>query len=218
MIQFEKGVCCKICANQTLKFSLKDQKIYYHCQNCDYLFLDSTFYITKVEEKKRYSLHQNTIENQGYVSYLMSFIHKGVRPFVHKGQKVLDFGCGPGPVLCYLMEKEGLKVRKFDPFFYPAPFEEFTYDLITATEVIEHLHYPVATMEKLLCQLKKGGYLSLMTYFHQGLQHFENWKYRRDETHVGFFSRQTFSFLKDFFQLQQVYCDNEKVVVFKKYS
>ncbi len=56
------------------------------------------------EERAEYDLHENSIEDMGYVNYLDNFLIKAVDPYINEGQ-ALDFGCGPEPVLAELLKR-----------------------------------------------------------------------------------------------------------------
>ena len=81
-----------------------------------------------------------------------------------KEAKGLDFGCGPGPTLSVMLEELGYKVDLFDKFFAKdiAVFDR-KYDFITATEVLEHLAYPLQDLNRLFDMLNPGGIFGIMT-------------------------------------------------------
>ncbi len=168
------------------------EKLYHHCQDCDFIFVDDAFILSPEEEEKRYINHNNTIENEGYVRMFERFLGEAVEPEFEKAESVLDFGCGPGPVLAKLMELKGKRVAYYDPFYFPNEglFNE-TYDLITSTEVFEHIRFPLVALQKLYNLLNKQSVLAIMTKFHTGTAAFEDWWYRRDVTHISFYSERT---------------------------
>lgn len=210
---------CKICSSKTQNFfHPKLEKLYHHCKNCDFIFLDPSFYVSHDAEKKQYDQHNNTIENDGYVQMFESFIsfiqlHTGTRPL-----RCLDFGSGPGPVLSQLLAGHGHDVSIYDPFF--APFEKILasqYDLITSTEVIEHLKDPIVTLSKLITSLHSDGFLALMTQFHpQNQEAFTSWWYPRDPTHISFFSTKTLAFLAKALQLKLIDHNEKSYLILKK--
>lgn len=68
--------------------------------------------------------------------------------------KILDFGAGPGMFGAYLNER-GFDVTSYDPFYgdtAPPPLGSF--DLVFATEVVEHSHTPLQTIEQCFSFLK----------------------------------------------------------------
>jgi len=207
---------CKICTNQYID-ELQLAKKYYYCQNCDLIFIDEDDIIDPDEEKKRYQEHDNSHDNQGYVKMFERFIEKVIKPYEDNIETVLDFGCGPGPVLADLLKEKGYAVDIYDPYFFPEEvYRGKEYDLITSTEVFEHFKEPGKEIEKLVKHLKKGGYLAVMTTFYQGIGEFKDWWYERDPTHIAFYNSKTFREIAARYPLKIVFEDGEKYCLFKK--
>lgn len=84
----------------------------------------------------------------------------------------------------------------YDHFYAPdtQPLE-CSYDFITASEVVEHLHQPGCELERLWSCLKPNGWLGIMTKRVIDQQAFTTWHYKNDPTHVCFFSVETFEWL-----------------------
>ena len=156
---------CKICTHDT--FLIEDDKSYYFCKNCHYIFIDEKHIITPEEEKYRYEQHNNTIENEGYVKMFNNFIDNYILPFASTKKRALDFGCGPGPVLAELLSKKCFLVDIYDIYFAPIKtYKNNIYDLITATEVLEHILDPLRVLKELVGRLNENGLLAVMTLFH----------------------------------------------------
>ena len=207
---------CIICDSQELKVLDSEDK-YYFCSNCKAIFIERKRIVEAETEKKRYEGHDNTHQNEGYVKMLELFLEKSVFPFIANTDNVLEFGCGPGPVLASLLEREDYQVDKYDPYFYPEKvFENKKYDLITSTEVFEHFSDPRQEMELLTSHLKDGGYLAIMTSFHPGLEEFADWWYKWDPTHIVFYNLNTFQKLAKDYNLKIIYTNGEKYILFKK--
>lgn len=189
---------------------------YYHCAHCDLIFIDQRYILEPAEEKKRYLLHNNSCENKGYVQYLRNFIATAVHPFITDIQRGLDFGCGPNPVLSQLLREQGIAMDYYDPFFHPRPvFAGRRYDLITCTEVLEHVRHPRTVLELLSEHLQARGILSIMTQFHHQ-QPFSTWWYRQDKTHICFFSPKSFRWIAKHFNLKIVHCNDKNICVLSK--
>ncbi len=207
---------CRICGSSVKIIDAVEKHIYYHCDNCDLIFMDSAFYVTSEEEKIRYTKHNNTIENEGYVNMFLKFINKAVKPYIKEGS-ALDFGCGPGPVLSALLNKDDFVTDVYDPYFYPEKiYLNKSYDLITCTEVIEHISEPLKTFDFFYKYLKIGGILTFMTLFHSGVESFENWWYKNDSTHICFYSLKTFKYLETHTNFKIIFKDDKNTITMKK--
>lgn len=211
---------CKICKIPTESFmDTQLRKKLWHCNNCELIYLDKNHFVDANSELGQYQQHNNSLENEGYVNMFLNFISK-FKPFCKNPVgAILDFGSGPTPVLSQLMEREGLgKPDIYDPFFAPEKvYEGNSYDLITSTEVFEHFHEPVEMIELIAGLLKPGGILAVMTMFHNNdLEFFQKWWYRRDPTHVTFYSPKTFEVIAEKFGLKVLLVDEKNTVVLRK--
>jgi cyclopropane fatty-acyl-phospholipid synthase-like methyltransferase len=157
------------------------------------------------------------MENVGYVNMFNRFIAAAVDPFINTGSG-LDFGSGPGPVLYELLKQKGFTMTHYDPYFHDdKTVLTKTYDLITSTEVFEHLSNPLTTFKTLANMLNKDGVLAIMTSFHpQDDETFLSWWYRRDPTHIAFYTETTFKHLQKATKLQRIYTNHKNIIVFKK--
>ena len=96
-------------------------------------------------------------------------------------------------------------------------YEGKTYDLITSTDVIEHIADVRGIMQLFAAHLRPGGYLALMTQFHSNTaEHYLQWWYRRDPTHIVFYRPKSFDLLAKQFGLALRYHDDKKVVLLQK--
>jgi len=191
-------VNCIICSNpDAVSFSTKDSKTYWSCNFCDGKYLDASHYIILDEEKDRYLEHNNQIDDISY----RSFLAKLANPLKEKllpGNTGLDFGCGHGPALADMLRGDGFEVSLYDPFFFPDKAVLLkTYDFITCTETAEHFHNPFHEFNTLDSLLIPGGWLGIMTSFLTTDDAFESWYYRRDPTHVTFYSEKTFEVIAE---------------------
>jgi len=194
--------------------------------------MDEAKIVPPEREKTEYSTHRNTLDNEGYVNMFLEFIKKAVTPFqTNPGQTgtrtALDFGSGPGDcVLAHVLREEwGYEVDIYDVYFAPEKvYTGKTYDLITCTEVLEHLKNPVDTLRLLKQHLNPGGILALMTLFHpvsedkpEGGEMFQQWWYRRDVTHIGFFRPKTLRFIAHLLEMKPLMMDERNTVTFQKF-
>ncbi len=208
---------CPICKNRTEPLICSKEKTYRHCPNCDYIFLHPSLRLSETQEKAHYQNHENSIENEGYVQMFEHFL-TFILPRCEGIKTVLEFGCGPGPVLAELLRRREYRVNCYDKYFHPekkALTKE--YDLITATEVFEHLADPLKHLALLSALLRPGGYLALMTHFHpQNANLFDKWWYRQDATHIGFFTPATFAAMARECNLEVYADDGEKQLILRR--
>lgn len=211
-----KTETCPLCKNRdTTPFSKSENRDYFYCSNCDLVFVPTEYFISQKEEKEKYDQHQNSTDNQGY----QDFLNKLLIPLCsHLPSQALglDFGSGPGPTLSIMMEELGYKMDIYDYFYHndPKVFEN-SYDFITTTEVIEHLHNPYEEILKLWACLKPGGILGIMTAFRPSDESFKGWYYKRDLTHVRFFTEASFNWLSDKLNAE-IFVPQSSVVILKK--
>lgn len=179
---------------------------YFECRNCALVFMDKAARLTEADEKSFYQLHQNDAENTGYIRLLNQLL-RPLKIYLPAGAHVIDYGCGPGPTLAKLLEADGHSVVNYDKYFYPDQklLQPGLYDCLTATEVIEHFADPAEQFFSMLELLRPGGLLAVMTQVLPADQSFTDWYYRRDPTHVAFYSEKTFRHIAEYFQLQMLY-------------
>lgn len=208
---------CKICKAKTKQFEDSElKKTFFHCSCCELIFLDKKCFITTQNEKNQYDQHNNSLENEGYVKMFDDFLDFTLESLHIK--TALDFGSGPTPVLTELLKRRGHIVNHFDKFYQPKKvYENKFYDLITATEVFEHLENPKEILSTLAKHLNPNGIISLMTLFHTNKQEdFLKWWYRRDPTHITFFTPKSIEFMASECGLKVLKTDNKRVIVLQK--
>ncbi|MFW5957818.1 MAG: class I SAM-dependent methyltransferase [Desulfosalsimonas sp.] len=208
---------CKLCGKSEISEINARAQRYYHCANCGLIFIDEKGVPGQEKERKRYLEHNNTRASKGYVKMFEHFIDRLVAPYQNGMHSALDFGCGPVTVLADLLEKRGLTVDVYDPYFFPRTFyKKNRYDLITATEVLEHLYDPHKELDSLKNHLNENGYLAVRTMFHPGPEKFSEWWYIRDPTHICFYNSKTFQWIADHFSLKPVFGDGKKFCLLQK--
>ena len=188
--------CCPLCGRNDPEWFFEDKnRVYLSCPECSLVFVPNAYYLTPDAEKKEYDLHTNDPADPGYRRFL-SRLSDPLAERLAPGQKGLDFGCGPGPALHQILKDHGHAMDLYDPF-YAKDTNVFsnTYDFITATEVVEHLHHPGRVFEELFGLLRPGGWLGIMTKLVRDSPSFSRWHYIRDLTHVCFYSRTAFAYI-----------------------
>jgi len=192
---------------------------YWHCKTCDLVFLDPALRFDPTDEKKHYSLHQNSIHDTKYCA----FLKKLITPLLTKVEEVsgkesrgLDYGSGPEPVLAQLVRHAGYRMDIFDPFFADdRTVLSRTYDFVSCCEVVEHMYDPHAGFSQLDAVLKSGGVLGVMTGMIPSWSMFAAWHYPKESTHVCFYSLQTMSWLGRFFKWRLVSVENNVTIFLK---
>ncbi|NLN45029.1 MAG: class I SAM-dependent methyltransferase [Clostridiaceae bacterium] len=213
--------CCPVCgAVARTLLHPADRRVFHRCGGCGFSWLDAAHQLCADEERARYRLHRNTEDDPGYVAYLRGFIERALRPHLPTGPcDALDFGCGPTPVLARLLEQDlGCRTAVYDLYFFPQTPEPGTlFDLVTATEVAEHLSDPVAAFRELAGLLRPEGILGIMTLLSpEDDVAFLDWFYLRDRTHRAFYSRGALACLAGASGLQPVWDDEARMATFRR--
>ncbi len=213
---------CKICGSKNVinyKHPTFDM-LFHECRDCEVIYKDEKNRISLKDELDVYNLHENTIDNIGYVNYLSNFVDATLASRLKTGH-ILDFGSGPNPVLKYILEtKYNYKVDIYDYFYHEdeAVFKS-KYDAITSTEVFEHLWEPKEILDKLYSSLKPNGILAIMTLFHPKDQiEFFDWFYIRDPSHVTFYTPKTFEMLGKMYGFTVIDTNHYRYITLKKIS
>lgn len=210
---------CKICKSETRLIRDKQFLIdYYKCLNCEFIHMDEGKKISFDCERGIYDLHENSMESEGYVNMFSKFLENAVIPFKSEG-KGLDFGSGPEPVLMQIINRDyNFDMENYDLHYQPEKvYLNKKYDLIVSTEVVEHLDNPMEILELIYSLLKEDGIFAFMTVLHDNDdENFKNWWYRRDETHISFFSEKTLEFIASKVAFKIIYSDKKRVFTFQK--
>lgn len=171
---------------------------YLHCPECDLRFMDAAHLPEETAEKAHYDLHQNDLEDPRY----RDFLNRLAAPLLaalaghEPPPRVLDFGAGPGPLLARMLTEAGCATAIYDPFYAPdAAVLTRSYDAVTATEVVEHFHQPGVMFDRLHDLLAPRGVLAIMTSVVTTETDFATWHYRRDPTHVAFYSPASLAYI-----------------------
>jgi len=213
----EKCILCENSPVIPLTFTKTYKKLgkrsYFRCPECDLIFVPEEFHLLPHQEQARYLLHDNTLSNEGYVRMLMEKIALIVQhcPGINS---VLDYGCGHEPVLAQLLKREICDCDIYDPYFHPG-FPERSFDLVVSTEVFEHLRDVRYELNRMSSLINPGGFLAVMTSFHDPVENFQDWWYHSDPTHICFFSSRTFDWISRQFGLEIIYTNRKNFIIFK---
>lgn len=206
---------CPLChKNKKNPVSGDDQRTYFLCENCLLIYANPEQRPSRVMEKTRYEQHENSINNKGYVTFLNQIITPTL-PYLTKGMRGLDYGCGPHPTLSLILKKQDHHCEDYDPIFFKRELKSF-YDYIFATECFEHFFNPNDEIRNIHELLKMGGLLALMTEQWQSIKAFKTWYYTRDPTHVSFYHETTFQYIEREFGFETVLSDGKRIRLFRK--
>lgn len=209
---------CPLCLSNELT-EIKpdnDKRNYYQCQQCLLIFADQKHYLSTEEEKHQYAQHKNGIDQPGYVKFLSQVINPALN-YLNKNMVGCDYGCGPVPTLSSLIEIacKGIRCYNYDPLFdFNHPLEK--YDFIFSTECFEHFINPKEDLIKIDRLLNVQGYLMIMTLQYKNHHQFQDWFYKRDDTHVSFYHPNTFEFICKKYNYKMVLNDFNRVIILQK--
>lgn len=209
------NVCCQLCGATTKNYHQGRNRSYFQCQNCSLVFVSPSEFVPPETEKEVYDLHQNSSIDAGYRKFLSRLVDP-LKEKLPAGSVGLDFGSGPGPTISVMFAECGYPMEIYDKFYAPddAVLEK-KYDFITATEVVEHLRSPGQTLQRIWKLLHPGGFLGIMTKMVISCEAFAKWHYKEDETHVCFFSKETFVWLGQQWNTVPVFWGKD-VIIFEK--
>ncbi|MFH1965250.1 MAG: hypothetical protein ABIJ42_06865, partial [Acidobacteriota bacterium] len=95
----EDVLICPLCHFDSCSFFYRDrEREYFRCPECSLVFVPPEYHVSADEEKERYDLHLNDPGDQGYRDFLRE-LFLPVRNCLRNGDRGLDFGSGPVPVL-----------------------------------------------------------------------------------------------------------------------
>ena len=207
---------CPLCYNHQTDVVLKDNiHTYLYCSKCFLRFVHPDDRLDLHEEKSRYDLHQNDPNDQNYRNFL-SQLFEPVQKSLKPGATGLDYGSGPGPTLHLLFEEAGFRMDHYDPIYHDdRNLLDGKYDFITVSETAEHFYHPGKEFQMLWHMLNPGGVLGIMTLLLTDPDQFDNWFYRREDTHVAFYTPDTFRWIASNLKANPEFHGN-RVILLKK--
>lgn len=206
-------MACVLCGSKSIRSQLECSD-YFACDHCDLIFLNPALRLSPEDEKKHYDNHNNDIHDPRY----KKFVDPLFREIIQRSEPFdvgLDYGAGPGPVIAYLLENHKIKVDLYDPYFNSTVSKlERKYNFIYASESVEHFYDPQKEFLNIKNHLTENGFLAVMTHMHTPQIDFKNWYYRKDPTHVCFYSTKTMLWIKEEFGFRGMDVVSDKVVIF----
>lgn len=202
---------CPLCSSDA-DIYYQDKNIhYYHCKTCDAVFEDENYRPDSSAEKSRYEIHENDVEDKNYQKFVSPITSSILRDFT-KYSKGLDFGAGTGPVISKVLQESGYTITEYDPYFHNYPERlQHKYDYISSSEVIEHFYNPYKEFKLLKSLLKQDAKLYCMTDVYDKSIDFASWYYKNDPTHVFFYTKKTFEWIKKEFNFLDVKVDGRLI-------
>lgn len=214
---------CPLCENETNQKlshqSWGERREFYHCHNCDLIFVPSKYFASDIQDKSRYGTHENQPTDQGYIDFLSRIFSPMDRVIPEwKGfSRALDYGSGPRPVLAQMMTQLGVPTDHYDLYFQNDRSKlQKKYSLVVSTEVVEHFKNLQNEWSDLFGFVEQGGYLVIMTQFHRGSDHFQSWWYAKDFTHIHFYSEDTLKWIASKEKMNLTWCQ-DGVAIYKRH-
>jgi hypothetical protein len=209
---------CPICSGKNSSLYDQDKlRSYYKCAGCSLIFVARDQILSALDELKRYEAHENSDTDPQYAAYLKQIVVSTL-PYLKKNARGLDFGCGKTKLLAKIYGESNMTVDSYDVFFHPEELIwQKNYDFIVLSEVIEHLAQPLEVMQKLKAILSPNGQIFIKTKLYPETKAaFTNWFYKRDATHVQFFSTEALETLGKHLQMNgpQVVNENDLFLLF----
>ncbi len=155
---------CPLCGGREADLFTRDKHhCYQRCPDCDLVYVPTGERPDPLSEKSSYDRHDKNTADGNY-GEVLSRLTGPLLARLAPGSIGLDFGSGPGPLLAGQMREAGMRVRTFDVFYDPDDSVWYqSYDFITCSDVLEHLHSPGRELDRLFSVLKPGGWLGIMT-------------------------------------------------------
>jgi SAM-dependent methyltransferase len=184
---------------------------YYQCSGCGSVFPDRHRLPSPDEEKERYLLHNNDVNDSRYQRFVKP-VTDGIKQLFTPAHKGLDYGAGSGPVITKVLRDAGYDISVYDPFFFDRPETlKQRYDYIACCEVIEHFFDPYREFQQLKHLLKANGKLFCMTELYHADMTFQDWHYKNDSTHVFLYSCEAIQWISKTFQFRSVQINNRLI-------
>lgn len=199
---------CTLCHSYSENYFNTD---FLKCTNCFSVFRNPKLYLSANDEKRRYDLHQNDVNDTGYLEFISPIV-KAIKNNFTSDNIGLDFGAGPSSGISYLLKKEKYNIEEYDPFYSNNKLLlEKKYDYIACCEVMEHFHSPDKEFQLLKKILLPQRKLFCKTSLIDDSIDFKTWYYKNDATHVFFYSQKALEFIKEKFEFDDLEVKDELI-------
>ena len=203
---------CPLCDSDSKIFYENKEKLFHQCNNCKGIFVDASLLSDSRKEKSRYEFHKNNVEDEGYQKFVAPITNSILEDYSKK-DKGLDFGSGPTSVISKILNVKDFEIVQYDPFFHNYPeLLEKKYNYIACCEVIEHFYSPKKEFILLKNLLQNKGKLYCMTNIYDENINFDKWYYKNDFTHVFFYHKDTFQWIKNEIGFSEMAIDGRLIV------
>ncbi|MBD3393900.1 MAG: methyltransferase domain-containing protein [Chitinivibrionales bacterium] len=205
---------CVLCASPEVTPIASDgARRYMQCCGCGLVFVPREECPGPEEQRARYELHDNALDNDEYMSYLGEVAGELSRiPLEHPS--VLDFGSGPQQALAHVLEEKGIACASYDPLYsIGADALDRMYDVVVACESVEHLHDLAGDIRRIKRLLNPGGHVLVRTELYNEHTDFETWWYAKDPTHINFFRLTTILRLAERLDKGLFYTDARSIAI-----
>ena len=213
----ESAKPCPLCqAGGNSFYNAPESGPYFSCPRCDLIWLDPARRLPPEKEAAHYQTHENSPHDPRYRAFLNQ-LWAPLKKHLEPGANGLDYGSGPGPTLHRMAIEDGHPSNHFDPLFFPEKkvLNEH-YNFVTCSETAEHFHDPAREFRQMGDLLLPGGWLGIMTSRLPAREAFANWHYRRDPTHVVFYSCATFRWIASAYGFEEPLFPNERVALLRR--
>jgi 2-polyprenyl-3-methyl-5-hydroxy-6-metoxy-1,4-benzoquinol methylase len=204
---------CPLCGEKSTHYIVSENKDYNICDNCNSIFLNSAHFLNQEEEKKRYLSHNNDVLDENYRKFVYPITSNILKDF-NENSRGLDFGAGTGPVITKILNEQNFNITVYDPYFHNnTEVLRLKYNYIACCEVIEHFYNPAKEFQLLRSMLKDNGKLYCMTEIYNKKIDFLKWYYKNDPTHVFFYTKDTFEYIREKFKFSNVNIKDRLIIL-----
>ena len=199
---------CPLCGSDCLKV----EESFAKCLKCDLHFKFPDQRVSQNEEKHRYSLHNNSVKDLGYLNYLKRLLE--CIPSLE--EPILDFGCGPTKGLEALLKTLGKneQIDSYDPYFFPKDLELNHYKTVYASECFEHFNKPHKSISKIKSLMADNSTLAIRTEIYTNeVGPLPDWWYFKDPTHVCFYTVKSITWIANEFNFKVLLIDSPFIIL-----
>lgn len=210
---------CRVCDSSSFVV-FENSRPFYLCKNCGLIFADCPLSPEEIKEhyQSQYSIFFDWAGEAKAVLEVVSFV---VKP-----RKIFDYGSGSG-LFTNALRSMGFEVDNYEPMLhgdFKSKDYNSDYDLIILNEVIEHVEDVMTLFDNVCSVIKSGGIVFISTLMTDTIinesnrfqEHFNNWWYKDDKTHISFFCQLTFEYICSMYdrrQLQMLFAGANGVIL-----